>query len=105
MAELEDVLPNPIPQIRGALAWARFNNLNPASWQIGNKYHAAFENQALIIRREYLDADAPLPELPQPTMAGLPVFVNVCMPSGMAILMGSDGKVIQVLTLEEKYGR
>ncbi len=105
MPEATIELPNPIPQIRATLAWARFNKHTPASWQVGIDFQAAYENQALtvriITRSNEVISPGRLKASPTPLIGGLPVVVNGDIPVGMAILFGDDGRVLRVLSLEE----
>ncbi len=96
----EKEFPNPIPAIRATLSMARLNGTIPHKWQIDPTWHAAFENQGVVTKTLLIEQGAPMPELPTPTMGGIPFSVNAYLPEGTAVLIDDKGNIFRILRFE-----
>lgn len=95
---------NLIATVRGTLASAEVCGRVPSAWRMGLDFWTAFENTATVLKVIEIEQSpkairAALESLPQPTMGGIPVFVDPNMERNKAALVTKDGGVVTIIEL------
>lgn len=95
---------NLIATVRGTLAAMEQRGRVPSAWRVGMDFWAAFQNSATVLKSVEIEHSPKaireaLASLPQPTMGGLPVFVDPNMEHNKAALLTKEGGVVTIIEL------
>lgn len=72
------------------------------AWMVSIQFWSAFESESVAFRNQFRQEEIRsfCMRRHEKTMAGLPVIVSPYMKAGTAILLGPDGEILKILTLE-----